>query len=164
MALFPFLSPAIFTISVYLPVLGCPWLWQFTVACFVQMCTCTWMTEGHCQSSIYKYRWSCNPRSWWDLGDVEEGVFSHVLKWRKPYRRERARRQDTKSGTGERKGFPRPKSAMLVFSLPERKGSILEIIRVWMIKIGMPSAHILVLEINLSGVRGGIGTSGPWWI
>lgn len=145
MALFLFLSPAIFTISAYLPALGRPSLWQFTVACFVQMCTSTRMTEGHCRSTIYKYRWSCNPRNWRDLGDVEEGVPSYVLKWKKPYRGERARRQDTKSsGTDERKGCPRPVSVMLVSYLPERQGSLLERIRVWMIKIGMPSAHIFV--------------------
>lgn len=88
---------------------------------------------------------SCNPRNWRDLRDVEEGVPSYVLKWKKPYRGERARRQDTKSsGTDERKGCPRPVSVMLVSYLPERQGSLLERIRVWMIKIGMPSAHIFV--------------------
>ena len=61
---------------------------------------------------------------------MEEGVPSHVLKWKKLYRGKRAQRQDAKSGTDERKGCPRPMLTMLVVSQAERKVSILEIIRV----------------------------------
>lgn len=143
MSLSPFVSPTTFSLCACLPALCYRCLWLVLCTC-AHTHTHTWAWLKSIAGTIH----TGSPGTGGSWRDVEQEVTSHVLKWKN--RGGRLRSKEKQTGKGNRKGCALGEKTEAggsdaAFSLPERRWSTLEIVRVWMVKTGISSRCTLEL-------------------